>query len=344
MVISEKIPLSEAFPWATMRRQAKANLAPPTASFQGKTVLFVGATGVILSDAARIITKLDVSTLILAVRNVAKGEALADELRQKRAGGESPKPTIKVMEVDLLSFDSVRSFAATINQIQTRIDAVVMGSAIMNDETRMTADGWEETLQLIHLSSALLILLLLPKMLADGERQPVVVSSLTSSAIRSAAPMVALPDDAKDSYMEQVSRVEDVAIQKSYQYGIAKIIHASWIRELCNRHLPAVEGRVHFHQLDPGACFTPLSSHVFVGRLLLWFIGRPVEMCARTVVNSCLPVEGSHGRLLVDYDVTPYPEFMDREVGLELQRRTWSETRQILKGLVTPEAELYINS
>ncbi|GKT58046.1 WW domain-containing oxidoreductase [Colletotrichum tofieldiae] len=296
MVISEKIPLSEVFPWATMRRQAKANLAPPTASFQGKTVLLVGATGAILSDAARIITKLDVSTLILAVRNVAKGEALADELRQKCESGESPRPTIQVLEVDLLSFDSVQSFAAIINQVQTRIDAVVMGSAIMNDETRMTADGWEETL---------LILLLLPKMLADGEIQPVVVSSLTSSAIRSAAPMVALPDDEKDSYLEQVNRVEDVAIQKSYQYGIAKIIHASWIRELCHRHLPAVEGRVHFHQLDPGACFTPLSSHVFVGRLLLWFIGRPVDVCAQTVVNSCLPVEGSHGRLLVDYDVTP---------------------------------------
>ncbi|KAK1980432.1 hypothetical protein LZ30DRAFT_130658 [Colletotrichum cereale] len=343
MVISEKIPLSEAFPWASMRRQAKADLAPPTTSFEGKTVLLVGATGVILSEAARIITKLGVSTLILAVRNVAKGEALADELREERADGGGPKRTIKVLEVDLLSFDSVRQFAATINQIQTRIDSVVMGSAIMNDETRMTADGWEETLQLTHISSALLILLLLPKMLADGEKQTVVITSLTSSAIRSAAPMVSLPDDAKDSYMEQVSRVEDIAIQKSYQYGIAKIIHASWIRELCHRHLPAVEGKVHFHQLDPGACFTPLSSRVFVGRLLLWFIGRPVEVCARTVVNSCSPVEGSHGRLLVDYDVTPYPEFMEREVGLELQQRTWSETRQILKELVTPEAGLFLD-
>ncbi|GKT84116.1 LOW QUALITY PROTEIN: WW domain-containing oxidoreductase [Colletotrichum tofieldiae] len=293
MVISEKIPLG--LPLGHDAPTSQGEPGAPTASFQGKTVLLVGATGAILSDAARIITKLDVSTLILAVRNVAKGEALADELRQKCESGESPKPTIQVLEVDLLSFDSVQSFAATINQVQTRIDAVVMGSAIMNDETRMTADGWEETL---------LILLLLPKMLADGEIQPVVVSSLTSSAIRSAAPMVALPDDEKDSYLEQVSRVEDVAIQKSYQYGIAKIIHASWIRELCHRHLP-VEGRVHFHQLDPGACFTPLSSHVFVGRLLLWFIGRPVDVCAQTVVNSCLPVEGSHGRLLVDYDVTP---------------------------------------
>ncbi|KAK1540972.1 hypothetical protein CPAR01_06961 [Colletotrichum paranaense] len=304
MVQSDKIPFSEVFPWATFRRQAKADLAPPTTSFEGKTVLLVGATGAILSEAARIITSLSVSTLILAVRNVAKGESLADEMRKVEEGSRQ-QPKITVMEVDLLSFDSVQTFAARINDLQNRIDVVVMGSAIMNDETRVTADGWEETLQLIHVSSALLILLLFPKMLADGETQPVVLCSLTSAAIRSAAPMVELPDDAEDCYLEQVSNVKDAATQKSYQYGLAKIIHACWIRELCARHLTGSNPRIHVHQLDPGACFTPLSSQVLIGRLLLWFIGRPVEMCARTVVNSCLPLIGSHGKLLVDYDVAP---------------------------------------
>ncbi|KAK1511158.1 uncharacterized protein CCOS01_14920 [Colletotrichum costaricense] len=305
MVQSDKIPFSEVFPWATFRRQAKADLAPPTTSFEGKTVLLVGATGAILSEAARIITSLSVSTLILAVRNVAKGESLADELRKAIEEGSRQQPKITVMEVNLLSFDSVQTFATRINETQNRIDVVVMGSAIMNDETRVTADGWEET-------------------------------------IRSAAPMVELPDDAKDCYLEQVSNVKDAATQKSYQYGLAKIIHACWIRELCARHLTGSNPRIHVHQLDPGACFTPLSSQVLIGRLLLWFIGRPVEMCARTVVNSCLPLIGSHGKLLVDYDVAPYPEFMDRTLGLELQRRVWLETSQVLESLVTPQAKGFL--
>ncbi|KAK1478393.1 hypothetical protein CTAM01_14995 [Colletotrichum tamarilloi] len=302
MVQSDKIPFSEVFPWATFRRQAKADLAPPTTSFEGKTVLLVGATGAILSEAARIITTLSVSTLILAVRNVAKGESLADELRKAIEEGSRQQPKITVMEVDLLSFDSVQTFAARINDLQNRIDVVVMGSAIMNDETRVTADGWEET---------------------DGETQPVVLCSLTSAAIRSAAPMVELPDDAEDCYLEQVSNVKDAATQKSYQYGLAKIIHACWIRELCARHLTGSNPRIHVHQLDPGACFTPLSSQVLIGRLLLWFIG-------------------SHGKLLVDYDVAPYPEFMDRTLGLELQRRVWLETSQVLESLVTPQAKGFL--
>lgn len=108
-------------------------------------MLLVGATGTIVSEAARIIAGLDASTLIFAVRNIAKGEALADELRQKHADVGSSKLHVQVLEVDLLSFDSVRTFAATIIQFQTRIDVVVMGSAIMNDKTRITADGWEES-------------------------------------------------------------------------------------------------------------------------------------------------------------------------------------------------------
>lgn len=155
-------------------------------------------------------------------------------------------------------------------------------------------------LQLVHLSSALLIILLLPKILADGEERPVVLSSVSSSAIRAASPMVKLPTKPEDSYIEQVNRVETPAFQKNYQYGVSKIIHACWIRELCS-YLPP--SRVHFHQLDPGACFTPLSSQNKSAQLLLWWIGRPVEMCARTVVNSCLPIDGSHGKLLLDYDV-----------------------------------------
>lgn len=135
-----KVPLSEAFPLCAWRRQAKANLAPPTASFQGKTVLLVGATGSILSDAARIIADLEVSTLIFGVRNIKKGEVLADGLRQQHDG----RLSIKVLEVDLLSFDSVRVFASAINEF-TRIDVIIMGSAIMNTETRVTGDGWEES-------------------------------------------------------------------------------------------------------------------------------------------------------------------------------------------------------
>jgi NAD(P)-dependent dehydrogenase (short-subunit alcohol dehydrogenase family) len=135
--------LSEALPMLAWRRQAKTKLAPPTASFEGKTVLLVGATGLIVSEAAAIISELKATSLIFGVRNTKKGEALADELRSQSGQGLS----ITVWELDLLSFNSVKSFATKANSI-ARIDVILMGAAILNLHRIVTADGWEESKEL----------------------------------------------------------------------------------------------------------------------------------------------------------------------------------------------------
>lgn len=132
--------MSEAFPMRAWRKQAKADLAPPSTSFAGKTVLLVGATGLLVSEAARTIAQLGATSLIFGVRSIAKGEALADELRGKHGPGLS----ITVWELDLLSFDSVKAFAAKANSV-IRIDVILMSAAVFNTERRVSADDWEES-------------------------------------------------------------------------------------------------------------------------------------------------------------------------------------------------------
>ncbi|KAK8087752.1 short-chain dehydrogenase [Apiospora hydei] len=233
-----KVPTSEAYPLKAWRRQAKSKLAPPTpAAYEGKTVLLVGATGVILSDAARILSNLKIDTLIFGVRNVKKGEALADTLRPKHADVD-----FKTWEIDLFSFESVKKFAAMINDYG-RIDAIVMGSAIMNEETKMTKDGWEETLQLVHLSAALLFALILPKLLAHAEDPtglpPVVLSNVSSLSIRSTSPFLKLPATPAESYLGHLNRADATATERRNQYGYAKILQTCWLRDLCARLPPA---------------------------------------------------------------------------------------------------------
>jgi FlaA1/EpsC-like NDP-sugar epimerase len=70
----------ETLTWSKLRQQARANLPEPTTSFGGKTVLMTGATGLICSEAVRILARLHLDTLVLGVRNTTKGDALADEL------------------------------------------------------------------------------------------------------------------------------------------------------------------------------------------------------------------------------------------------------------------------
>ncbi|KAK7990020.1 DSS1/SEM1 family-domain-containing protein [Apiospora arundinis] len=351
---TEKIPLSEVAPICAWRRQSKAKLAPPAAAdFEGKTVLLIGATGVILSEAARILGDLQPATIIFGVRNVEKGEALADGLRKSHT-----KLDVKIWEVDFLSFESVKRLATTINDYG-RIDAIVMGTAAIRHETKLTRDGWEETLQLLHLSTALLLVLILPRILdAESGRPPVVLSSISSLSIRTAARAINLPAAPEESFLGRFRRLDLTVEEQAYQYGITKIINLCWIRELCAR-LPTpplapassngpdssngASAKVHIHAPDPGVCASPLSTNNTPSKVFLWFFGRPVEMSARVVVNSCLPIAGAHGKLLVDYDVAPFPEYMDRKLGLEMRSRVWSETREALIEAV-PETESFFTA
>ncbi|KAK6841105.1 NAD P-binding protein [Apiospora arundinis] len=308
---TEKIPLSEVAPICAWRRQSKAKLVPPAAAdFEGKTVLLIGATGVILSEAARILADLQPATIIFG------GEALADGLRKSHT-----KLDVKIWEVDFLSFESVKRLATTINDYG-RIDAIVMGTAAIQHETKLTKDGWEETLQLLHLSTALLMVLILPQILAseaESGRPPVVLSSISSLSIRTAARAIKLPAAPEESFLGRFRRLDLTAEEQAYQYGVTKIINLCWIRELCARLPPppappsssgphsssAASAKVHIHAPDPGVCASPLSTNNTPSKVFLWLFGRPVEMSARVVVNSCLPIAGAHGKLLIDYDVAP---------------------------------------
>lgn len=128
----------ESFPLGTLRKQAKAKLEAPKAPFNQKTVLITGANGGFGSLVAKTITDLEVETLILAVRDVTKGEALREQLIQ----GREAKPNILVWQLDLASFDSVQSFGKLCDGLP-RLDNTIMNAGQICLKREETADGWE---------------------------------------------------------------------------------------------------------------------------------------------------------------------------------------------------------
>lgn len=166
------------------------------------------------------------------------------------------------------------------------------------------------------------MVLILPQILAseaESGRPPVVLSSISSLSIRTAARAIKLPAAPEESFLGRFRRLDLTAEEQAYQYGVTKIINLCWIRELCARLPPppappsssgphsssAASANVHIHAPDPGVCASPLSTNNTPSKVFLWLFGRPVEMSAHVVVNSCRPIAGSHGKLLVDYDVAP---------------------------------------
>lgn len=89
------------------------------------------------------LARLSPGRLILAVRNTDKGKlaaAMVEEVTLFKG--------VEVWELDLGSFDSVKSFAARCAALD-RLDILVENAGIATEEWVVTKDGWESTYVLL---------------------------------------------------------------------------------------------------------------------------------------------------------------------------------------------------
>lgn len=142
----------------------------------GKTIIVTGAnTGLGLSDARLLAQK--GAAVILACRNIEKGEAAAQSIR-----AIVPNADLRVWALDLSSMASVREFAARCEKECERVDVLINNAGVMMPPKMETADGFELQFGTNHLGHFLLTGLLLP--LLNKAPAPRVVS-LSSIAHRS---------------------------------------------------------------------------------------------------------------------------------------------------------------
>jgi len=128
-------------------------------SFAGRTAIVTGANGGLGEVTARELARVGAKVL-LAVRNIEKGEAAALHMR-----GD-----VEVRRLDLQDLSSVRDFAAGVDTV----DVLINNAGIMATDYALTAEGFERHIGINHLGHFALTNLLLPK-LAD---RVVTVSSL----------------------------------------------------------------------------------------------------------------------------------------------------------------------
>jgi NAD(P)-dependent dehydrogenase (short-subunit alcohol dehydrogenase family) len=114
----------------------------------GKTVIVTGANSGIGHAAAAALASAG-ATVVLAVRDQAKGEAAAATM----------PGTTEVRPLDLASLDSVRAFAAS---WQGAIDMLINNAGVMIPPLSRTADGFELQFGTNHLGHFALTNLLLP--------------------------------------------------------------------------------------------------------------------------------------------------------------------------------------
>jgi NAD(P)-dependent dehydrogenase (short-subunit alcohol dehydrogenase family) len=108
------------------------------------------------------------ATVIMAVRDMAKGEAAVESIR-----AEHPDARLDLRELDLADLDSVRAFATGIE----RVDVLVNNAGVMMPPHTHTQQGYELQFGVNHLAHFALTILLFNTLLQSEDPRVVTVSS-----------------------------------------------------------------------------------------------------------------------------------------------------------------------
>lgn len=130
----------------------------PVADLTGQVIIVTGSNVGLGLEAARHLVRLKAGKVILAVRNVEKGETARRSIEQstQRTG------VVEVWPLDLSSYASVEKFAERAKALP-RLDVLLENAGIATDDFMLCEDN-ESTITVNVVSTFLLALLLLPKL------------------------------------------------------------------------------------------------------------------------------------------------------------------------------------
>ena len=211
---------------------------------KGKRVLITGATNGIGKQAALDLLKMDAEVVIVG-RNETKTRQVMTQL-QAQSGSDA----INMLVADLSSMDEVRRLAAEFRAIYNRLDVLLNNAGAFFSDFQVSADGYEMTFALNHLSYYLLTNLLLDNLLQTAEEQGEArIINVSSSAHRNATMRLDnLRDESGFSFMNS--------------YGASKLMNVQFSYELARR----LEGRaVAVNAVHPGLIDTGIGHNT--GRL-----------------------------------------------------------------------------
>ncbi len=123
---------------------------------QGKIIIITGATSGLGKEATKILAQKN-ATVIMAVRNTKKAETVVQEMRKQQ-----PSAQMEILEMDLSSLESVKSFAKSVLSKYKRLDVLINNAGIMACPFDKTKNGFEIQMGTNHFGHFALTGLLMP--------------------------------------------------------------------------------------------------------------------------------------------------------------------------------------
>ncbi|KAF7356328.1 hypothetical protein MVEN_00965100 [Mycena venus] len=318
-----------------LRVQLFAKMLDTKADLTGRTYLVTGSnTGLGLALAIHL-ARLNPAQLILVVRDLKKGEAA----KQTIVAETGYKGSIEVWELDMASFESVKKFAERANTSLKRLDGAVLNAGINSVKWAVTADGWEKILQVNALSTGLLGVLLLPLLQATSKLPHPIPDTLLPPhlAITGSEGMFLskFPQKSAKKILKTLNTESEFAKDAMDRYATSKLFNLFLTREIAK--LPQAEGVV-VNVVAPGLCYSELGRDLDLSPTTLFLFKRLAFTTTEGSLNLLYGLlrPTPPGAYIYACKLDKPPSWTDREKGLSVQAKVWSEMVEVWRE-VSPE-------
>ena len=272
--------------------------ADPTTSFAGKTVLITGANTGLGFEAALKFARLGASTLILGVRSLQRGETAQAEICKQTGYSEE---NIKLIALDMGEFSSIEAFVKELSTKTPQLDVVILNAGVAPVEYTLSAEGYEMTLQVNVISTAILAVILLPLLRGTAVKTgslPHLVIVGSTSHLNVTPEMLPLKED--DKLLDKVSSKS--FFNANHQYAYSKLL-VMYVMEglLPLTRKPDGSPEVIVTTVCPGLCMSDLfRSFPFLTKIIwlvfMYFFSRTAEQGSRTIISGAALGADAHGQ------------------------------------------------
>ena len=302
-------PFPDNFAPIFWQNQFRTTIPIPTKAdipnVEGKCAIITGSNTGLGFESARQMLALGLSHLVMGVRSRSRGLEAAAELRMA-----NPSARIDVWHLDMELYTSVQDFVRKCDKELSRIDVLILNAGISPVQFHKTeATGHEKTIQVNHISTALLAVLLLPvlkyKASTTRAEQPPTLTLVNSVM----AQLCSFPNRDRRPLLPSFDDTSVTPFAGAERYGVSKLLIQLFVVRLAELVSPE---DVIINMVDPGLTkgtglgrdakgLVAIASRIFLG-----VSARPVERGAATYVNAALQQgKDSHGCFLMNCNNAP---------------------------------------
>ncbi|XP_037569231.1 dehydrogenase/reductase SDR family member on chromosome X homolog [Dermacentor silvarum] len=301
--------------WECLLR-IKSQLSPQEQMSYGcmlnKTVLVTGGSGGIGHETIRALLSLGARVI-----DGSPDTNFNKEQRKHLLLDGQPTAQVELLHLDLSSMASVKTFAENILKSESKLDLLICNAGVMLMPYQETEDGFESHMSINYLGHCLLTALLLPLLIAAGNKGPTARIVNVSSCAHKAARI----------------NLDDLHSRKRYScyhgYTQSKLAQVLFTKSLAKR-LQAKVIPVTVNCVHPGIVNTQLYQRVWWAPLVAGLVFKTPEESVKTVLHAALSseLEGISGCYLEECALAqPLSVCNDRSI----QERLWNKTWALLK-------------